>query len=111
VANSDPDYPSAGYPIRKFLRVENSRLTDALNTLINDVNVAIPLGGGGGGGGGAPYEGAFTVAALPAGTEGQTAYATNGRKIGEGSSAGSGVYVYYSLGFWRVFSTDAPVLS
>jgi hypothetical protein len=45
---SDPAYPlPAGYPIRKFISVDNSGLAGALNTLISDVNVAIPLGGGG----------------------------------------------------------------
>ncbi len=50
-----------------------------------------------------------TVALLPAGTEGIRAFATNGRKIGEGPGSGSGVPVYYSTGAWRVISTDAAV--
>lgn len=40
--------------------------------------------------------GKFTVAALPAGVEGATAYATNGLKTGETPGAGTGVPVYYS---------------
>ena len=52
----------------------------------------------------------YTVANLPVGG-GAPAFATNGRKIGEGAAAGTGVPVYYSLGAWRVFSTDAPVLA
>lgn len=52
-----------------------------------------------------------TVSGLPAGLEGQRAYATNGRKIGEGASAGSGVPVYFSSGSWRVVSSDQPVLA
>lgn len=52
---------------------------------------------------------ATTVAALPAGAEGQHAYATNGRKVGEGAGSGTGVPVYFSSASWRVFSTDAPV--
>lgn len=40
---------------------------------------------------------------------GSIAYASNGRKVGEGAGAGTGVPVYYSNGAWRVFSTDAPV--
>jgi hypothetical protein len=53
-----------------------------------------------------------TVAALgTSGMEGQIAYATNGRKVGQGSGAGTGVPVYFSTGFWRVYSTDAQVLS
>jgi hypothetical protein len=55
--------------------------------------------------------GKFTVAGLPTGAEGQIAYATNGRKVGEGGGAGTGVPVYFSNGSWRVYSTDAPVAS
>jgi hypothetical protein len=54
----------------------------------------------------------LTVAVLgTTGVEGQIAYATNGRKTGEGSGAGTGVPVYFSQGEWRVYSTDAQVLS
>src|SRR5437016_12343432 len=45
-----------------------------------------------------------TVALLPAGTEGLQAFATNGRKIGQGPGAGDGVRVYFSAGFWRCVS-------
>lgn len=54
---------------------------------------------------------AFTVAGLPAGATGQYAYATNGRKVGEGAGSGTGVPVYFSTAQWRVFSTDAQVLA
>ena len=53
----------------------------------------------------------YTVAGLPAGLEGQYAYATDGRKVGEGLGAGTGVPTYFSNGLWRVFSTDAQVLA
>ena len=53
----------------------------------------------------------YTVALLPAGSEGMRAYATNGRKVGEGAGLGTGVPVYFSNGLWRVFSTDAQVQS
>jgi hypothetical protein len=56
--------------------------------------------------------GTYTVANLPtnpAPTAGTFAYASNGRKVGELSGAGTGVPVYYSNGVWRVFSTDAAV--
>jgi hypothetical protein len=55
--------------------------------------------------------GSYTVATLPAASEGFVAYCTNGRKVGEGVGAGTGVPVYYSGGIWRVFSTDALVLA
>ena len=57
------------------------------------------------------YDGSYTVALLPAGVEGNTAYATNGRKVSEAAGHGTGVYVYYSNGAWRVLTTDQPVSS
>lgn len=53
----------------------------------------------------------FVVASLPAGAEGNFAYATNGRKVGEGAGLGTGVPVYFSSSQWRVYSTDAQVLA
>lgn len=62
--------------------------------------------------------GHYTVSGLPAGTEGDVAYATDGRKVGEGAGLGTGVPVYYSTDGgsppatgWHVFSTDALVQS
>jgi hypothetical protein len=59
--------------------------------------------------GGPISAGQYTVATLPMGVEGQTAYATNGRKSGEGGGAGTGVPVYFSNAAWRVYSTDVAV--
>jgi hypothetical protein len=54
--------------------------------------------------------GSYTVANLPTdASEGTIAFATNGRKVGQGAGAGTGVPVYFSAGAWRVFSTDSPV--
>lgn len=50
-----------------------------------------------------------TVAGLPSGAEGDVAFATNGRKVGEGAASGTGVPVYFSNGSWRVYSTDLAV--
>lgn len=59
---------------------------------------------------GAGNLGSFTVATLPNNPiVGQLAYATNGRKVGEGAGSGTGVPVYFSNGAWRVYSTDAVV--
>lgn len=59
---------------------------------------------------GAGNLGTFTVANLPNNPfVSQTAFASNGRKVGEGAGGGTGVPVYYSNGAWRVYSTDAPV--
>lgn len=51
------------------------------------------------------------VASLPTGSEGMTAYATNGRKQGEGSGAGTGVPVYFSATKWRRYSDDTEVVA
>jgi hypothetical protein len=59
---------------------------------------------------GAGNLGSFTVATLPNNPiVSQQAYATNGRKVGEGVGLGTGVPVYFSGGAWRVYSTDAVV--
>jgi hypothetical protein len=60
---------------------------------------------------GLPVPPTFTVALLPAGVEGAQAYVSNGRKVGEGLGAGTGVPVYFSGGIWLVFATDTVVLA
>jgi hypothetical protein len=51
----------------------------------------------------------YTVAALPTGAAGMVAYASNGRKIGEGAGAGTGVPCYFSNSNWRRYSDDSTV--
>jgi hypothetical protein len=51
----------------------------------------------------------YTVANLPTGYEGRTAFASNGRKTGEGAAAGTGVPVYFSNTQWRRLYDDAQV--
>jgi hypothetical protein len=54
----------------------------------------------------------YTFAQLPSGSDavdGQVAFCTNGRKVGEGAAAGTGVPVYRDGGSWRVYATDAAV--
>lgn len=95
-----------GSPIRVFLDVPSSDTLDAFTALINDVNKYLATFAAG-----APPN-VSTVAALPAtATEGTEWWASNGRKINEGPAAGTGVWVYFSSGSWRVMSTDAPVLA
>lgn len=54
----------------------------------------------------------YTVANLPTGTTaGQVAFAINGRDVGEGVGAGTGVPVYYKNGGWHVFYANAVVSS
>jgi|GEM_PF-359046 len=53
--------------------------------------------------------GAYTVATLPAAAlAGANAYATNGRKSGEGAGAGTGVPVYYQGG-WKTYYDNTIV--
>lgn len=50
------------------------------------------------------------VATLPTGLfQDEDGYATDGRKVGEGFGAGTGVPIYWSDSQWRVLSTDAAV--
>ena len=51
----------------------------------------------------------FTVAGLPAGTAGETAFASDGRKNGEGAAAGTGVLVFHDGTAWRACDTGATV--
>lgn len=51
----------------------------------------------------------FTVATLPAGRAGLLAYASNGRKAGEGAGAGTGVPVFHDGTAWKAFDTGATV--
>lgn len=54
--------------------------------------------------------GRYTVAGLPAaGTAGRVAFATNGRKVGEGGGAGTGVPCYDDGTAWRRYSDDTTV--
>lgn len=49
----------------------------------------------------------YTVAGLPTGAAGDLAYASNGRKTGEGGGAGTGIPVYHDGVAWRRFYDDA----
>lgn len=53
----------------------------------------------------------YTVAGLPTGVVGSWAYASNGRKVGEGVGAGTGVMAYFSNGSWRRPSDDTVVVA
>lgn len=51
----------------------------------------------------------FTVAGLPAGTAGETCFASNGRKNGEGAGLGTGVLVFHDGTNWCACDTGAAV--
>lgn len=53
--------------------------------------------------------GTFTVAGLPTGAAGNTAYASNARKNGESEGAGTGVMVFKDATAWRAADTGATV--
>jgi hypothetical protein len=105
-----PNRSSATTPVQQFTNINNAEIVNDINELINDLNgqfVAFFAG--------SPTTfPTYTVALLPA-AGGLTGYAfaTDGRKIGEGSGSGTGVPVYYSSAqtAWLTFSLDQPVLS
>lgn len=51
----------------------------------------------------------YTVAGLPSGGAGDVAFASNGRKNGEGAGAGTGVQVFHDGTAWRACDTGATV--
>lgn len=51
----------------------------------------------------------YTVAGLPTGAAGDVAYASNGRKNGEGGGLGTGVMVFKDATAWRAVDTGATV--
>jgi hypothetical protein len=51
------------------------------------------------------------LAALNSFPNGTIAYASNGRKIGEGAGLGTGILVYYSANSWRTLSSDQVALA
>lgn len=51
----------------------------------------------------------YAVADLPSVGAGQTAYATDGRKNGEGAGLGTGVLVFSDATAWRACDTGATV--
>lgn len=57
------------------------------------------------------HNGTYTVAGLPAaaGRTGQTAFASDGRKNGEGAAAGTGVLVFSDGTNWCACDTGAAV--
>lgn len=58
-----------------------------------------------------PYDAQYTVAGLPVTAAiGTRAYATNGRKPGEGGGAGTGVPVWFDIsGVWFSYPSGAAV--
>lgn len=51
----------------------------------------------------------YAVASLPSGAAGDLAYATNGRKAGEGGGSGTGVQVFHDGSNWIAVDTGATV--
>lgn len=52
----------------------------------------------------------YTVATLPANAARQVAYASDGRKVGEGGGAGTGTLVYNDGTAWRRVGDDTTVV-
>lgn len=86
-----------------FIDLPITELLERLNLLIIDINAEIAALN-------VAQLNSYSVASLPSSpSSAAIAFATNGRKVGEGSGSGTGVPVYYSLGQWRTFSDDSPV--
>jgi hypothetical protein len=100
------DTPATPFGVANYgLRIKGTGLTNGNDYAIYNDNGRSHFGGP------VDFNPGYTVATLPSGSEGQQTYATNGRKVGEGSGSGTGVPVYFSNGQWRVYSTDAAVQS
>lgn len=93
-----------GFPIRVFLDIPSSDTLDAFTALINDVNKYLSLFTGG-----VPNN-INTVAVLTATLpQWASGIATDGRGVGEGPGAGTGIPVYMKGGVLRTYSTDQTV--
>ncbi len=76
------------------------------NQLINLINASVAQVGAAN----TSYLGTFTVATLPAApASGSTAFASDGRMIGEGAGAGSGCPVFWAASHWRTYYNCATV--
>ncbi len=90
-----------------FIDLPITELLERLNLLIIDINAEIAALNNTAN---AAQLNTYSVSGLPSSPSmGAIAFATDGRKIGEGTGSGTGVPVYYSLGQWRTFSDDSPV--
>jgi hypothetical protein len=100
------DQPATPFGLANYgLRIKGTGLTNGNDYAIYNDSGKSHFGGP------VDFNPGYTVATLPSGSEGQQTYATDGRKVGEGSGSGTGVPVYFSNAQWRVYSTDAQVLA
>ena len=53
----------------------------------------------------------YSVATLPSATAARVAFASNGRKVGEGAGAGTGTLVYSDGTAWRRVGDDTTVIA
>lgn len=83
--------------------------TDSNATTVGKAGKATTINGSAVALGGPATLKSYTVGTLPAGAEGQVAYATDGRKTGEGGGSGTGCPVYFSNTHWRRFYDDTQV--
>jgi len=107
-----PDYLYAVYveandPAESFVEFYFSTAINGSQQ--SDLDDAVASYGGQPGYTGSP--GQYLVANLPmrACNPGDSLWAIDGRKVGEGPGNGTGVPVYWSATEWLVFSTDTPV--
>ncbi len=112
IGNTDPDYGlligslGSGNGFLQAQRVDGTATTYNLSLQPNGGSV---ITGGAITAGGPINLKSYTVAGLPAGTTGDVAYASNGRKNGEGAASGTGVMVFKDGTAWCACDTGATV--
>lgn len=112
ISNSDINYGlllgslSSGNGFIQAQRVDGTATTYNLSLQPNGGSVVT---GGAVTAGGPVNLKSYTVAGLPAGSAADAAYASNGRKNGEGAGAGTGVLVFKDGTAWRACDTGATV--
>ena len=124
---SSPIVDERGFPTRWFamfvqalygaIVIDLRAATATANAAAPGTSLVVASGGlkqGGQIGGNAAvalYAAVTTVALLPAGgmAEGDWAYALDGRKVGEGAGAGTGVPALFSRGHWVAVDSGATV--
>ena len=78
---------------------QNGSLTQPWQLWMNNIHLLLKLQGQ-----------SFTVASLPNGTySSQSAFASNGRKSGEGAGAGTGIPAWWDGTMWRTFYDNSQV--
>lgn len=93
---------TSGWPSSQHVPLATVVASSTEITAINDARPAVSMG---------PANPRYAVASLPTTgiATGTTAFATDGRKVGEGGGAGTGTLAYYDGTAWRRVGDDTTV--